>query len=281
MAGDYIKTESSGGVLTVTLHDPPTRNAINPDMANEYFEALERFEDDADLRVLLLTGTEPSFCSGANVRGFNRSIEARERRDGGDISRPWGSMEARYSRKFDAESSRAPEMVLRLQELQKPTIAAVNGHAIGAGMGLALACDIRIAAEKATFSEAFVRMGLIPADGSCWNLPRLIGVSNTLMLQYTGDRVSGEEALRVGLVSQVVPDDQLMEAALELADRIAQGATRSQSLIKYLVRQATDQSFREHLDLAHVAQDQARSTEDHREAVQAFLEKRAPVFRGK
>ena len=281
MAGEYIKTDSREGVLIVTLHDPPTRNAINPDMANEYFETLERFEDDPALRVLLLTGADPSFCSGANVRGFNRSIEARAQRGEEGVSRPWGSMEARHARRFAPESSRAPEMVLRLQELQKPTIAAVNGHAIGAGMGLALACDIRIAAEKATFSEAFVRMGLIPADGSCWNLPRLIGVSNTLMLQYTGDRVGGDEALRLGLVSKVVPDDQLMESALELADRIAQGATRSQSLIKYLVHQGREQTFREHLDLAHVAQDQARSTEDHREAVQAFLEKRSPVFKGK
>ena len=281
MTQEFVKTEDREGVLIVTLHDPATRNAINGEMAGEFFEALERFEDDPELRVLLLTGTEPSFCSGANVRGFNRSIQAREERSGGQAGRPWGSMEARYVRRFDAESSRAPEMVLRLQELQKPTIAAVNGHAIGAGMGLALACDIRVSAEKATFSEAFVRMGLIPADGSCWNLPRLIGVSNTLLLQYTGDRVDGQEALRMGLVSKVVSDDQLLESALELATRIAQGATRSQSLIKYLVRQGTDQSFREHLDLAHVAQDQARTTEDHREAVQAFLEKRPPAFRGK
>ena len=281
MSDEFVKTESRAGVLIITLHDPPTRNAINPDMAREFFEALERFEDDPELRVLLLTGAEPSFCSGANVRGFSRSIEAREERSDTGSGRPWGNMEARYAKKFDPESSRAPEMVLRLQELQKPTVAAVNGHAIGAGMGLALACDIRLAAEKATFSEAFARMGLIPADGSCWNLPRLIGVSNTLLLQYTGDRVDAQEALRLGLVSKIVPDEQLMETSLELSGRIAQGATRSQSLIKYLVRQGSDQSFREHLDLAHVAQDQARTTADHREAVQAFLEKRPPVFKGR
>lgn len=281
MSDEFVKVENDKGVLILTLHDPATRNAINPDMAREFFEALDCFEDDPELRVLLLTGADPSFCSGANVRGFSSSIQAREERDETPDVRPWGSMEARYARKFDAESSRAPDMVLRLQEQQKPTIAAVNGHAIGAGMGLALACDIRIAAEKAIFSEAFVRMGLIPADGSCWNLPRLLGHSNTLLLQYTGDRVDGAEALRLGLVSRLVSDDQLMEATLELAHRIAQGATRSQSLIKYLVRRAADQSFREHLDLAHVAQDQARATEDHREAVQAFLDKRPPQFRGR
>ncbi len=281
MSDEFVKLENHEGVMVLTLHDPPTRNAINPDMAREFFEALDRFEDDSELRVLLLTGSEPSFCSGANVRGFSSSIQAREERADSTPSRPWGSMEARYSRRFDPESSHAPEMVLRLQEQQKPTIAAVNGHAIGAGMGLALACDVRLASEKAIFSEAFVRMGLIPADGSCWNLPRLIGISNTLLLQYTGDRVEGPEALRLGLVSRLLPDDQLMASALELAHRIAQGATRSQSLIKYLVRRASDQSFREHLDLAHVAQDQARTTEDHREAVQAFLDKRPPQFRGR
>ena len=280
MSDNYIKTELRDGVLLLTLHDPPTRNAINPQMAAEFFAALERFEEDPQQRVLLLTGAEPAFCSGANVRGFYGNIQEQEQRAEPPPRQPWGTMESRYARRFDPETSRAPEMVLRLQEQQKPTIAAVNGPAIGAGMGLALACDLRIAGEAAQFSEAFVRMGLIPADGSCWNLPRLIGLSNALLLQYTGDRVDGAAAYRMGLVNAVVADADLPAAAMQLAARIAQGAAVSQSLIKYLVRQGQQQTFREHLDLAHIAQAQARSTADHKEAVQAFLEKRPPVFKG-
>lgn len=280
MSDNYIKTELRDGVLLLTLHDPPTRNAINPQMAAEFFAALERFEEDPQQRVLLLTGAEPAFCSGANVRGFYGNLQEREQQAEPPPRQPWGAMEAHYARRFDPETSRAPEMVLRLQEQQKPTIAAVNGPAIGAGMGLALACDLRIAGEAAQFSEAFVRMGLIPADGSCWNLPRLIGLSNALLLQYTGDRVDGAAAYRLGLVNAVVADADLPAAAWQLAARIAQGAAVSQSLIKYLVRQGQQQTFREHLDLAHIAQAQARSTADHKEAVQAFLEKRPPAFKG-
>lgn len=280
MSDDYIKTELRDGVLLLTLHDPATRNAINPQMAAEFFAALERFEDDPALRVLLLTGAAPAFCSGANVRGFYGRLQEQEGQEEPPPRQPWGAMEARYARRFDPETSRAPEMVLRLQEQQKPTIAAVNGPAIGAGMGLALACDLRIAGESAQFSEAFVRMGLIPADGSCWNLPRLIGLSNALLLQYTGDRVDGQAAYRMGLVNAVAADGDLPAAALALATRLARGAARSQSLIKYLVKQGQQQTFREHLELAHIAQAQARSTADHKEAVQAFLEKRPPEFKG-
>ena len=152
---------------------------------------------------------------------------------------------------------------------------------MGVRMGVALACDIRIAAEKAQFSEAFVRMGLIPGDGSCWQLPRLIGLSNTLLLQYTGDRVDGNEAYRMGLVSKVVPDDAIMEASMELATRLAQGPTQSLSLIKYLVHKSLETNLRESLALSHVAQEQARQTDDHKEAVRAFLEKRRPEFKGR
>jgi 2-(1,2-epoxy-1,2-dihydrophenyl)acetyl-CoA isomerase len=270
------------------MHDPATRNALGPDMAQEVMDALDSFEGSRDQRVVLFTGTEPSFCSGANVRGFNRTIQERDQRspeDGAAPALPWGTMEARLARRsekipFAGQASRIP---LRIHQLQKPSIAAVNGHAMGVGLGLgvALGCDIRIAAEKAVFSEAFVRMGLIPGDGSSWQLPRLIGLSNTLLLQYTEDRIDGNEAYRMGLVSKVVAHEALMEAAMELAVRIAQGPPQALSLIKYLAHRSLDSSMEESLEIAHVAQEQARSTEDHKEAVQAFLEKRQPKFRGR
>ena len=285
MAYAFIKTENREGVLVLTMNDPPTRNALGSDMADEIIDELDRFEDDPGCRVLLITGTEPSFCSGANVRGFNQRIQDRESAEGeGEADPlPWGKMESRYAVRgqkvaFGGQASRIP---LRIHKLQKPSVAAVNGHAMGVGMGVALACDIRYASEKAVFSEAFSRMGLIPGDGSSWQLPRLIGMSNTLLLQYTGDRIDGTEAHRLGIVSKVLPDGELMESAMELAGRLAKGPTQSLALIKYLVHRSLEMDFEDSLDLAHVAQEQVRKTEDHKEAVQAFLEKRAPNFKGR
>ena len=283
MSYNFIQTENRDGVLVLTMHDPPTRNALGPEMSAEIRAELDRFEDDPACRVLLITGTAPSFCSGANVRGFRRRIEEQETAAAESAPLPWGRMEARLANRDDRVeyAGGAPLVPLRIHNLQKPSIAAVNGHAMGVGMGVALACDIRYAAANAVFSEAFSRMGLIPGDGSCWQLPRLIGMSNTLLLQYTGDRIDGAEAHRLGIVSKVTPEDSLMESAMELAYRLAQGPTQSLALIKYLVHRSQDLSFAESLDLAHVAQSQARRTEDHKEAVQAFLEKRPPVFQGR
>ena len=285
MAYQFIKTENRGGVLLLTMHDPPTRNALSPDMADEMMEELNRFEDDSTARVLLLTGTDPSFCSGGNVRAFNQNIQDSEsaRTESNQPNPlPWGKMETRYAKRgpsvgLGGQASRIP---LRIHNLQKPSIAAVNGHAMGVGMGVALACDIRYASEKAIFSEAFSRMGLIPGDGSSWQLPRMIGMGNTLLLQYTGDVIDGAEAYRLGITSKVLPDDRLMDSAMELAVRLADGPTQSLSLIKYLAHRSLDMDFEESLNLARVAQEQARQTADHKEAVQAFLEKRPPNFKG-
>ena len=281
MAHQFIKVDRKDGVLLITLHDPGTRNALGDEMAKEAFQELDRFDVDQNDRVLLLTGTEPSFCSGANVRRFNQNIQEREGEDKKVPMLPWGMMEAPLGIRDDSDRPSGPQLVLRIHELQKPTIAAVNGHAVGVGMGLALACDIRIASGKAVFSEAFVRMGLIPGDGSSWQLPRLIGLSNTLLLQYTGDRVDGNEAYRMGLVSKVVPHEELMPAAMELASRLAKGPTQSLSLIKYLMYKSLETDFRGSLEIGHAAQELAKRSEDHKEAVQAFLEKRQPDFKGR
>ena len=281
MSQEFVKTERRDGVVLATLHDPATRNAVGEEMARELMEELDRFDDDPEDRVLLLTGADPSFCSGANVRRFDRDIQERAAGSGEAPSLPWGQMEARLGARERRDRALGARLPLRIHQLQKPSIAAVNGHAVGLGMGLALACDIRIASERAVFSEAFVRMGLIPGDGSCWQLPRLIGLGNTFLLQYTGDRVDAAEALRMGLVARVAPHEEMLPAAMELASRLAAGATRSMSLIKYLVHRSLDTGLEESLELAHAAQDVARATEDHKEAVQAFLQKRQPRFQGR
>ena len=284
MSNEYLIVEREEGVLTLTLHDPPTRNALGPEMVEALNAELDAFDRNLDDRVLLLTGAEPSFCSGANVRRFNQSIEegsteaAPPPASGG--SSPWDSLEAEMGKPRDVDPSSGALMPLRLHRLQKPSIAAVNGYAIGVGMGLALACDVRLASEKAVFSEAFVRMGLVPGDGSCWQLPRLIGLSHTFLLQYTGDRLDGAEAHRIGLVSRIYPHDELMKSAKELALRMAQGATYAMSLTKYMVQKSLDMGLEESLDMAHAAQELARHTSDHKEAVHAFLEKRKPRFTG-
>ena len=282
MESQYIKVERLEGVLLLTLHDPPTRNAMGQEMAAELVAALDRYERTPQDRMLVITGTDPSFCSGANVRGMGQRI--REQEAGAteeDPPLPWGRMEARLRRTKGQDMGLAARIPLRLHELQKPSLAAVNGHAVGVGMGVAISCDIRIASEAASFSEAFVRMGLIPGDGSCWQLPHLIGLSNTFLLQYTGQAIDAQEAYRIGLVSKVVPHEELLPATRELATRLARGPTQSMSIIKYLIHQSLETNMREGLELAHAAQELARQTEDHREAVQAFLEKRKPEFKGR
>ena len=288
MSHEYIEVDRVGGVLVITMDDVATRNAIGDEMASEIRDELDSFESDSSSRTLVITGRDPSFCSGANVKRMddaNRELPS-DPTIPADLD-PWELLEQKWSEQVDGtgasqnDDEQARFLPLRLHRLRKPCIAAVNGHAMGLGMGIALSCDIRIASENARFSETFIRRGLIPADGSCWQLPRMIGLGNTLLLQYTGDTLDAGEALRLGLVSKVTPHAELMETTMELAQRLAAGPTYTMALIKRLVQESLYTDFAKSLRLATPAQAIARGTEDHREGVRAFVEKRKPLFKGR
>ena len=285
MTYEYIDSRTVGGVLVVTMDDQPTRNAIGAGMAEELTRELDRFSAEPGLRALVLTGRDPAFCSGANVRRMDdANVERAEQTDEPWSESPWDRLEERWrddSQSEPEEMDAVRYVPLTLSKLQKPSIAAVNGPAIGLGMGLALSCDIRIASSEARFSEAFVKNGLVPADGSCWQLPRLIGLGNTLLLQYTGDAIGADDALRMGIVSSVLPHEELEGAAMDLAQRLARGPTYAMALTKRLVQASLATDFEESMRLAGPAQEIARQTEDHLEGVRAFIEKRRPNFKGR
>ena len=286
MNPNFIKSEIVDNILLITMHHPSTRNAISLDMLEEIEKELDVFESDPDLRVLVLTGSDPSFCSGANVKNMDEDNQKPKKQPPSTGRSPWDVLnEAWDDQKLQNKRPRdliegVRYLPLRLHNLQKPSIAAVNGSAIGLGMGIALSCDIRIASENAIFSEMFVRRGLIPADGSCWQLPRMIGLGNTLLLQYTGETINSEKAEKLGIVNKIIQHENLMEETLELASVIGNGATYSMSLIKRLVHKSLHVDFEKSLSLAGPAQDLARQSYDHKEGVRAFIEKRIPKFVG-
>jgi enoyl-CoA hydratase/carnithine racemase len=272
-------------IFVLTMNDPTTRNALGEELMGLLTGHIDRFATDPDLRCLVITGAGTAFSSGANVRGFARRIasaEASAAQDGAapDVAQPWQQLDPVYTARETGNFAMGPAIVRQLHNLQKPSVAAVNGHAYGLGCGIALSCDFRIAAESARFNEAFIRNGLVPADGSAWQLPKLVGMANALWMQFSGEAVDGQEAYRIGLANKVVPDDQLMKAALEMAGKLASGPVFAMGLLKQLIHQGYQQDLSQHLPLASRAQALTRSTYDHKEGVQAFLEKRKPEFRG-
>ena len=285
MGYQYIQMEEQEGVMIITLDDPKTRNAIGPEMFDEISAEMDRLENDPDLRCLVITGKDPAFCSGANVRGMAKNIEKDEQSGQKKElpEKPWDAVAERENDPAYQEEKvvGVRSLPIRLHNLQKPSIAAVNGFAMGLGLGIALSCDIRFSSEKANFSETFIMRGLIPADGSCWQLPRMIGLANTFMLQYTGDRIDPETALRMGLISKICPHEKIMEETVEFAKRIAKSPTYSMGVIKWLVHRSIEVDFEESMKLAGVAQTVARETFDHKEGVQAFIEKRKPEYKGR
>lgn len=260
---DFLIYEQDGPVVTLTMNQPEQRNPLTGNTAvPEFLAAIERIHDDHQVRCVILTGNGPSFCAGGDIREMKRQASP-------EVS----EMDIRHDYRRGIQ-----RLTLGLFNLEVPVIAAVNGHAIGAGLDLACMGDIRIASEKAKFAESFIKLGIIPGDGGAWLLTRIVGMSRAAELALTGDMIDAQQALAWNLVSRVVPHDELMASAREMASRIAQHAPHSVRLTKRLLREAMRSPFETVLELSAVFQAVCHKTPDHGEAVDAFLEKRAPRF---
>jgi enoyl-CoA hydratase/carnithine racemase len=262
----FLTVERHGAVALITLNRPATRNALSGEDCFAAFETVLA-ELDADLSVgaAVLTGAGSAFCSGGNV------AEMRDRQG------MFGGSPAQIAANYRAGIQRIPRAFARCS---LPLIAAVNGPAIGAGNDLACLCDLRIASSTARFAESFVKVGIVPGDGGCWLLPRVIGAARAAEMALTGEAIDAQQALAWGLVSRVVAPEQLLAEALALAQRIAANPPQALRWTKQLLQQARTGTLDEALDAAGQLQGQAHHTADHHEAVAAFFDKRPPVFRG-
>jgi enoyl-CoA hydratase/carnithine racemase len=264
---DPVLVSRDGAVMTVTLNLPEMRNPISAlPMVDGLCAALEAADADITVRAVILTGAGPSFSSGGDLKAM--------RPDSGGLH---SKLPAQTRRNYKTGIQRLPMM---FQALEVPVIAAVNGHAIGAGCDLACMCDIRIAGESSKFAESFVKLGIIPGDGGAWLLPRVVGFSKATELALTGEMIDAAEALAIGLVSRVVPDGELMQAARVVADKIAANPPHATRMTKRLLREGQTASLANILEMSAAMQSLAHATLDNQEAINAFLEKRAPVFTG-
>jgi 2-(1,2-epoxy-1,2-dihydrophenyl)acetyl-CoA isomerase len=264
MKGDEIILEREGGVAILTLNRPEKLNAMTIHMWQKLPELIGKVRTDDSVKVLIITGVGKGFCAGSDANSLASRIAGEKVMEGPkDITAPLGSE------------------VLCLATFHKPTIAALNGVAAGAGISIALACDIRIASDQARFVLAWVSMGLVPDGGATYFLTRLVGPSKALEIALTGGSVDAQEAKRLGLVNRTVPLAQLMEATKELATTIAQGPPIAIQLIKKGIYRGLTHDLESQLDFESYAQSICRGTKDHKEGVKAFMEKRKPEFKGR
>lgn len=265
MAYSKIKTSVADGIGVITLADPSTLNAAGLDLMDELQQAFGAMKADASVRCVVLTGEGRGFCSGANLSGRGPAAETPDP-EGPDAG---ASLEAVYN-----------PFVTSLREYPVPIVTAVNGVAAGVGCSLALMGDIIVAAESAYFLQAFRRIGLVPDGGSTYLLPRLIGKARAMEMALLGDKVPAKTALDWGLVNRCVADDQLMATAMELAKALATGP-KALGAIRKLVWESLDEEWAAQLHAERVAQKTAGRTEDSREGILAFLQKRPAEFKGR
>jgi len=259
----FLTYEQSGAVVTLTMNDPESRNALTGNRApQEFVDACARIAADLSVRVVVLTGAGPVFSSGGNLKHMQSLFD-----------QPPIALRQWYTQGIQ-------RLATALYNLEVPTIAAVNGPAVGAGCDLTCMCDIRIAAETASFAESFVKVGLIPGDGGAWLLPRVVGASKAAEMTFTGDAIGAAEALACGLVSRVVPAERLMAEAMALAARIAANPGTGLRLAKRLLREGQHMRLESLLEMSAGFQAMAHKTAHHVEAVNAFVEKRKPDFSG-
>ncbi len=239
-------------------------NAVNEKMGQELQDALRNAERDDEVRCLIITGSGRAFCAGEDIQDLRGQYERGENPKLGE----------RLLHKYNP-------IIRQIRRMEKPVIAAVNGVAAGAGAGIAYSCDIRIASENAKFLQAFIRVGLAPDSGTSFFLPRLAGLSKALELSLTGDEIASRDAERYGLVYRVVPEEQLIATATDVATKLAQGATKAIGLTKRALNKSISSDLETVLEYESYLQEIAGATADHIEGVRAFFEKRKPVFKGK
>jgi len=263
MGYETILVEKKDQITRITLNRPAALNSFNDRMGEEFYTALKEAEKDEGTRCLIITGAGRAFSAGEDVSGLKE-------RYGGD-SRP--SLGDHLRKKYHP-------MILRIRNMEKPVIARINGIAAGSGASIALACDIRIASEEAGLKQAFIGVGLVPDSGSSYFLTRALGPGRALELIMTGRTVGAKEAENLGLVNQTVPGTELDNVVNSVAEKLANGPTKALGLSKRVVNHVSKLDLQEALEYEAHNQDIAGKTQDHLEAVRAFLEKRQPKFSG-
>ena len=263
MTYETVKIESANGVFWMYMNRPDKLNAFNEQMGNDLLEALKEGEKSAEVRCLVLTGEGRAFSVGEDLNSNRAAYEAGKHVPFGEI------LMRRYN-----------PIVQRMRKMDKPVLAGVNGVAAGAGLGLALACDLRAASETATFHEAFIRVGLVPDSGTSFWLPRIVGPGRAMEVSLLGEPLDATRALNIGLVNWVFRDDRFRGEVAKLAERLARGPTRAMGLTKRALNRAVVVDIDSALEYEMYLQDIAGRTQDHVEGVKAFFDRRDPRFTG-
>jgi 2-(1,2-epoxy-1,2-dihydrophenyl)acetyl-CoA isomerase len=258
-----LLVERRDRVALLTLNRPTVLNAFNDELVTTITRTLRDLERDDEVGAVVITGAGRAFCAGQDLQSRKAIFER------GDVPHLGEGLRERYK-----------PMIMRIRTMEKPVIAALNGTAAGAGCGLALACDLGIAAVEANLVMAFTRVGLAADSGASYFLPRLVGLGRAMEIAFLGEPISAEQAERIGLVNRVYPAEEVLAKSLEMAERLATGATRAIGLIKRDLNRALDVDLETALDFEAYQQEIAGRTDDYREAITAFFEKRRPSFKG-